>query len=84
MLLPGRSRRSGDACPRMLPPPQLPSLLAISSLQQQQQQDFVLYMSRVLLLAVVCKLFLVLGLKPGWLVQTIILRPKRESIAEVK
>ncbi len=69
--------------PMHAPPPQLPSLLAISSLQQQQQ-DFVLYMSRVLLLAVVCKLFLVLGLKPGWLVQTILLIPKRESIAEVK
>ncbi len=62
------------------------SLLAISSLQQQQQQqqDFVLYMSRVFLLAVVCKLFFVLGLKPGWLVQTIIIIPKRESIAEFK
>jgi hypothetical protein len=28
--------------------------------------------------------FFVLGLKPGWLVQTILLIPKRESIAEVK
>jgi hypothetical protein len=26
----------------------------------------------------------VLGLKPGWLVQTIIIIPKRESIAEFK
>ncbi len=83
LLLLGR-RRSGDACPCMLLLRNCLSLLAISSLQQQQQQDFVLYMSRVLLLAVVCKLFFVWELKPGWLVQTIIIIPKRESIAEFK